>query len=116
MTSRTINVELVKASAEMAIPTLEWVVLPDGRAYGDSDMGGIFFDPLTSSDDFKALLLALMAQGWVFGKHYVRRDSRYFAINSGLGMKVFDESESLLLYACVSAMKNIPLYKDGDHV
>lgn len=114
MAEQTVNPELVKAAADIAKPLPageEWRVEENRVWYGfeNSYYTNTEFNPLTSADDFKALLVCLMDGkngAWEFGKDedgFYARGPKYFQ----------DPSESLLLLKCVSAQTGIPMYGEG---
>lgn len=121
--NKTINPELVKKAAEVAIPTLRWqsaydangdlVVFAEvvGDKIGGTDIKRFEFDPLTSDSDAWALLLALLKEDWEIKWATVWRcwkaDNKHIFF---CGEYFRDESMAMLLLKCLSAMTGLPLY------
>jgi hypothetical protein len=122
MNNKTINPELVKKAAEVAIPGTKWYI-EDGRVFewsrrrkDGSLVEWIDFD-LTSDSDAMKLERALRRKEngqWVFsfdtqvpGEH-----SAWSFTDSGVS--VHSPSDTLLLLECVSAMTGLPLYMEGE--
>lgn len=128
MTHPAINAELMLKAAEMAIPGKEWCrpiiaghpdyndgkeTLADYVAYFDYDGPEdleIHFNPLTSDSDAWALERALKKEGWSFGLSGFHEN--YYSAHK-LHNTIYDDSDSVLLLACVSAMTGLPLHAKG---
>jgi hypothetical protein len=111
MTDQRVNPELVKASAEMAIPNGAWELLDDGSVYNNFFMEQQYFDPLQSDSDAMKLERALKKKGWQF---YAEEGTTLFCAQPhefALPCDVLDnESDTMLLLVCVSSMTGIALY------
>ena len=142
MSEQKINPFVVKAAAEMAKPG-PWVwFMPDERMRGcvvvnateaastyspvrlldvhEHASGELLhryecFNPLTSDDDAMKLERALKGRGWFFGQSYAGpADKRYWAKNGKLGFKEFNESDLVLLLACVALEHSLELFGEGE--
>lgn len=125
--TKVINPELVLECARMAYQKATWFISDRHGSVGtiitriddheDENEMPLFkpFDPLSYNSDAWALERALKNREngeWSFGKT-IFSDTKHKA-NSPRHGSAYDESDTLLLLKCVSAMRSIPLYlEDG---
>lgn len=107
-----VNPEVLLKAAEVARPGINWVI-SDGIVMDDDSppFYADYFNPLTSDADAMKLERALKDGFWNFGRHWMQADKRYWAVNTDMDIKVFDESDTLLLLKCVAATTGLPLEK-----